>query len=445
MKKTLALLLALLMSLALFAGCSSEAPAAEATTGEETTTTQDTEVASDEKVTIRLVSISTDANQTSILEDYIKANVQAAFPNVTMEYEPGGGGEDLANKMKTYNSTDDLPDIWYSTADYAFPIMQAGNQLDLTSYITESGFIDNYNTPELLEFKDGGIYTVTSGADSYFTGKIFYNKDIFAANNIEVPTTWDEFLTACDTLKAAGVTPISLMGKGGWAPQLFLVQTFTQLHDPSVIDALLANETDFSNPVILEAVSKIETLVANGYLPEGVSNLDYGPALEMFTSGQSAMYMGFTWEVPNLQSNEAIDIMQWPQMVDDVNPDDVLSVWGSPLNGYAVNAKGENVEIAVQVAAFCAQQEANFYASSGGSTNLVSEIALPEPSALMTKNLEIYDAAATKSANIYLNAMDAKVAASFGQYGSSLLAGGYTAEDFVANMNEDWLENEYFN
>lgn len=30
---------------------------------------------------------------------------------------------------------------------------------------------------------------------------MLYNKQVFADNNLDVPTTWDEFIDVCDTLK----------------------------------------------------------------------------------------------------------------------------------------------------------------------------------------------------------------------------------------------------
>ncbi len=405
MKKLLALILALTMVTVSMAACSApvaeeSAPESEAPTG--SSEAEETE-ADGEMVPIRLVSISTDANQTSILEDHIKANIAEALPNVEMEYEPGGGGEDFTNKLKTYNATNDLPDVWYGSSDTAFPIMAAGNQVDFTEYLDDA-FLSQYNNAELLKFHDGGIHALSSGADSYFTPKLFYNKDIFAELGIEeLPTTWDEFIAVCDTIAASEYTPVSMMGKGGWTPQLFLVQTMAQLHDPDSIKNLLSNSGDFTDPAILEGVKKIQQLVDGGYLPDGVANLDYGPAVEMFTSGDAAILMMFSWEVANIGTNEFAGLMDWPQMVDGVDSTDVMQVWGSPLNGYSVYANSENVEMAVEVAKFCVQQEANFYAGSGSPTNLAPTVEMLAPGDLMVTNLEMYDAATDKINSIMLN------------------------------------------
>jgi raffinose/stachyose/melibiose transport system substrate-binding protein len=46
---------------------------------------------------------------------------------------------------------------------------------------------------------------------------VWYNKDLFATAGITAPpTTWDEFLTAVDKLKAASIVPIALAGKDRW-------------------------------------------------------------------------------------------------------------------------------------------------------------------------------------------------------------------------------------
>ena len=42
------------------------------------------------------------------------------------------------------------------------------------------------------------------------SGMISYNKDIFAENSIEIPTTFSELLAACEKLQGAGVTPFEL-------------------------------------------------------------------------------------------------------------------------------------------------------------------------------------------------------------------------------------------
>ncbi len=51
---------------------------------------------------------------------------------------------------------------------------------------------------------------------SVMAASVIYNKQIFADNGIEVPDHLDELVTACETLKAAGVTPFYGTFKDPW-------------------------------------------------------------------------------------------------------------------------------------------------------------------------------------------------------------------------------------
>lgn len=397
-----------------------------------------------DKVKIRLVSISTDENQTAILDDYIKKNAAERFPNVEVEYEPGGGGEDMANKMKTYNASGDLPDVWYDTTDYGTAILSAGNMLDLTKYVEEDGFIDKYEMPEALKHSDGKIYTLSSGADTYFTPRIFYNKQIFKDNGIEIPKTWDDFMAACEKLKSNSVVPMAIPGKGGWSPQLYLIQTLTQCEDPQVVQDLLANKTDFMNPAVVEAAKKVETMVKSGVFPDGIANLDYGPAVEMFTSGKTAMFGGFSWEVSNFGSDENIGMFMWPSSNPDYPTNSMTQYWGSPLNGYAVNPNSENLETAIQFAEFCVEMEAQFYAEQGSMLNYQTGIEASEVSPLMQENIDLYNGTELRIPSLSVNAMDTATAAEYGNLGAKLLTGEYLAEDYCKDFNKAWEENTWF-
>ena len=397
-----------------------------------------------DKVKLRLMSISTDGNQTKILE-YIKENLAEALPDVEVEFEPGGGGEDMANKLKTYNASGDLPDVWYSTADSAAAIRSAGNMENLTDYVTEDGFLDNYAIPDALKFSDGNIYCLTSGADTYFTPRIFYNTAIFEEYGLEIPKTYEELLDICRKLKEIGKVPMAVPGQGGWAPQLYMMQTMIQIEDPQVAMDLLQNKTDFSNPVAINAANRIQELAKAGAFPDGVTNLSYTNARDMFTSGRSAMFGGFTWEVPAMAALEDIkvDLFMWPSAKEGVEVEETTQYWGSPLNGYAVNPDGANVETAVKLAEFCVEQEAKFYAEQGSMLNYQTGIESGELTELM-KKIWSYMMELKKIPSLMLNCMDTKVSAEFASYGSNLLTGEYSGEDFAKDFNPVWKENTWF-
>lgn len=64
---------------------------------------------------------------------------------------------------------------------------------------------------------------------SWFEG-IYYNKEIFEENNVELPKTFDEFLDVCTTFQNAGVTPLAA-GLKSWEP---LIKEFYGICDSRV-------------------------------------------------------------------------------------------------------------------------------------------------------------------------------------------------------------------
>jgi raffinose/stachyose/melibiose transport system substrate-binding protein len=396
------------------------------------------------KVKLRVVTITTDENRNNIMEKFIKPNVAKALPNVEVEFEPGGGGDDMANKLKTYNASGDMPDIFWDDASIFTPIYSAGNIMDLTPYITKDGFLNKYAVPDALKHTDGKIYSLSSGSDTYFTPVIFYHKDMFEQAGVQVPKTFDELIEASKKLKSKGMVPAVTPGKGGWGPQLYMLQQMIQTGDPQAMADLINNKTDFNNPSVKAGVSRIEQLAKEGVFPEGIANLDYGPAKEMFTSKKAAMYWMFTWELPNLASDDTVDFFPFPSASDKYDPTKFVQFWGSPLNGYAVSAKTKYPEEAVKLAEFLAMADAQYFESTGAPISLKIGNTAQDPKPLMKKFITWYNSVPTKIPSFFLNSLDARAAAELGTQGANLLTGQYPADKFITEMGKAWSENTWF-
>ena len=71
-------------------------------------------------------------------------------------------------------------------------------------------------------FNDGAFDAVTYDNEIYAVPMgqaiipVYYNKQIFADNEVEIPVTWEEFTAAIQTFKDAGVTPIAMGSQDAW-------------------------------------------------------------------------------------------------------------------------------------------------------------------------------------------------------------------------------------
>lgn len=418
--------------------------AAEASVADVTAQTSQTAEQNNEKVKIKFLSLSADDNRNNIRDKYIKVNVEKEMPNVEVEYDLGGGGQDYANKLKAYNASGDMPDVWFSEQNLSSVVVEAGNALDLAPFVQKSGFDKKFKMQEVITpDSNGKLYCVQPGADQYFTPRLWYHKDVFAKNNIQIPTTFDELVKVCETLKAKGIVPMSIVGKDGWTPNLHMLQTMIMAEDPQVALDLTNNKTDFSNPVVKNALGRIQKLAQAGAFAPGVTNIDYGPAVEMYTSGKAAMLAMFTWETGNLEKAAAdTDFIVWPSAKEGNDANASIQFWGAPLSGYLVSANTKNPEVAANFAMFCATQDALYYNIEQKSpTALDTGVKVEGISPLLQKSLDQFDAAKLKIPSMWAATFNTKMSAEISMLNSKLLTGKYSADDYIKAINPVWAEN----
>lgn len=142
----------------------------------------------------------------SISDAYNKVN-----PNVTIKMEKVPATE-YDNTMKIRNSAQKLPDIFpvrVITLENYKNILTPLNDLEATKV---NKFAKEYAI-------DGNIY----GLPMYgFNEFVYYRKSIFNQLGLEVPTTWEEFNSVSQKLKASGeYIPMALGGKDSWVTYPF--------------------------------------------------------------------------------------------------------------------------------------------------------------------------------------------------------------------------------
>ena len=127
---------------------------------------------------------------------------------------------------------------------------------------------------------------------------VFYNKDIFKANGIEVPTTYAEFVAVVAKLKAAGVVPIEMAGAEPWAGSMTLVGLASADvlgQDPNWIQERYDGKVKFSDPLFAGAMQKALDLVAAGAFDPAALSVDFATANSNFLAGRSGMYPMGSW------------------------------------------------------------------------------------------------------------------------------------------------------
>jgi raffinose/stachyose/melibiose transport system substrate-binding protein len=147
------------------------------------------------------------------------------------------------------------------------------------------------------------VYQINLGRVG-FSG-IYYNKDLFAENGIEVPTTWSELVAACETLDAAGTPCMTAGGGDGWP---IYVGAYGLLganypDQEALVEALWTGDVKYTDPEYVELLSRYQ-VYNRDMMEAGASALPGDGAPGRFASGAVAMFPGGTWYAPAIEANE---------------------------------------------------------------------------------------------------------------------------------------------
>jgi glucose/mannose transport system substrate-binding protein len=162
----------------------------------------------------------------------------------------------------------------------------------ITFIFEEEGWRDVM--PELLLDQithEGEIYSVP--VNIHRSNVLWYNKQIFEENNLEPPTTLDEFFQVAEQLQAAGVTPLAIGAKDAFAtPHLFesvLLATF----GPEDYGQLFQDPSMWEDPRITQAIETLGRMLE--YSNEDRASLTWQDASRRVFDGEAAMTVMGDW------------------------------------------------------------------------------------------------------------------------------------------------------
>ena len=221
--------------------------------------------------------------------------------------------DESLNMIKMKLNSGECPDI----IDYNVPavydiIDPASNFADMTG----EAWTDRLIIPGNVTAKDGKIYGFPFLSVPGLHGFI-YNKDVFDKAGVEVPTTWDELLAACEKIKESGTTPI-FMPKDTWVPQILMTDNFAKILGADgckdFADKILKNETKWSDvPEFAEVLDKYLELYQKGYVNSNFASATYDDAIAAVADGTAAMHFnGDFFATSVLEANPEAQIGMFP-------------------------------------------------------------------------------------------------------------------------------------
>ena len=188
---------------------------------------------------------------------------------------------------------DDCPDLLLvgSGASRIMPLAEAGLIMDLTDIYMERGWDKRVlqSTMDTLKLTSNDhIYEVSMGMD-VFTFKYF--KSEFEELGLNVPTTYEEYLTLLQALKDAGRTPVGV-GVMDNVMGGHMVSAFWQAFCGSdYVRDMMYNDVAFNDAASVKAVEELRNFVDQGFINKNCMGLKLIEATAAFSTKQMSSFL----------------------------------------------------------------------------------------------------------------------------------------------------------
>ncbi len=372
-KKVLSMLLSGAMIASLLSGCGASAGTTNET-AQDTASAQEgakevTGDANEEAVTITILSLKTEDGPQSAFQTMFD-NFSAEHENVKFDIQTMSS-DDLKATLRSRAASGDMPDIitWMKEVDESL-------LLDLTV----DDYLSNIN-PETLAGANA-IYTDTTYAmplDNGYIG-LYYNKDVLAENNLEVPATYDELISCCQELEAKGITPFGNSLSDLSVPYIALIGLFAEnvfYNNPDWSAQRDNNEKSFLEDEQWKlSFDQLKNTVYQYGDPDTAYNLSYDDCAANFANGENAFYFQGSWALSSFRevNKEAnIGIMGFPV---SNNPEDAVMLC-FPDTSLSICKDSKNIEISKEFLAYVASEEAGtIWSTACAASSSVSGVSV---------------------------------------------------------------------
>lgn len=251
-------------------------------------------------------------------------------------------GEAFKTKMPTLLQSSEKPEIIYTWGGGVMRAqIEAGFLEDVTDQVKP--FLDRFSDGAVAAFDvDGRFYGVPLLFNQV---ALFYNKDLVAKAGVDVAAieTWDDFLGAVETVKAAGITPIVIPAAPKWPAMFYWAYLVLRHGGPeAIVHARTAEGDGFLTPPFVKAGESLQALAALEPFQGGYLASQQLEAAGQFGDGDGAFQLMGNWLIERQRTNaqdgeglsdEELGIMRFPVVAGGAGkPTDTLG----GINGWLI-------------------------------------------------------------------------------------------------------------
>lgn len=230
----------------------------------------------------------------------INAEFSKDHSGIVVKFDPTNP-PDYNATLRTQLETGTGPDLFFVRSFAAgLELFEAGYIASLSNL---PGLMDVFSKGSRAPWSTstGEPYAVPIMAVSH---GIYYNKDLFAANGLDIPETWEDLIADAKVLLDADIIPFANGTKDAWdINEVVMMQLI-----PSNIGgyegrmAYLDGTRPFNSDEIVASFQQIKDI--KPYLPAGFEAVSYYDAGQLFMQGEAAMLFDGSWSISELKKND---------------------------------------------------------------------------------------------------------------------------------------------
>lgn len=338
--------------------------------------------ASNANISLTLQSSLSDPQPKAALEEVVKGYSKYPTTLNTVAIEQ------YRAQLSTYLTSPNPPDVltWYAGSvarDYA----SKGLLLDLSDMWTGTGACAKFS-PALKSLSSDASGKQIFVPTNYYWWSVFFRKSAFAEWGVTPPTTWDQFMALCETLKGKGIYPLTNgTGSTAWMASGWFDYLDLRINGATFHRDLLAGKHSFDSAEVRKVMDTYATLIPY-FDPKGRS-YTWQEAATLLINKKAGMYLigAFVTQAFPAADVDDVDFFSVPPINSSVP-----SAEEAPTDGYFASSAGKNPAAVKDLLGYLAgAKQQQLFISKSGSSNLPtsSEVDSSGFSPLVQKGMKL--------------------------------------------------------
>ncbi|MFE0462892.1 N-acetylglucosamine/diacetylchitobiose ABC transporter substrate-binding protein [Kitasatospora sp. NPDC058965] len=214
------------------------------------------------------------------------------------------GTQDISPKLQPRFNAGNPPDVVDDSGaqQMKIDVLAGADQLTDLSVLLDAPYLDDPSKKIRDVLLPGTIEQGTINGKMYSLNYVYtvyglwYSNKLFKDKGWAVPKTWDDFITLCGTIKAAGVAPFAHQGKYPYYANYVILDLIAKQGGLDLIKKIDAcDPTAWDDPAVLAGVSAFYKIMEGDYLLPGTNGMTHTESQTAWCQGKAAFIPSGSW------------------------------------------------------------------------------------------------------------------------------------------------------